>query len=155
MQVSYYQLQELHFAYCYHAYLHWRTHRRRAYPELVGLDRAALHALVEPLGIHVFECDSRPKECRALVSLRPEESLSACASKLKGQVSKWLRQRLGLHEPATLLARGYFACTAGGATRPRVEAYLDTQGEHHGYSERMLPPVFVQMIQPDPASPPW
>ena len=72
MQVSYYQLQELHFAYCYHAYLHWRTHRRRAYPELVGLDRAALHALVEPLGIHVFECDSRPKECRALVSLRPE-----------------------------------------------------------------------------------
>jgi len=155
MQVLEYNLQELQFAYSYHAYLHWRTHRRKPYPDLVNLDQATLHALVEPLGIHIFECDSRPQECRILVSLRPCEPLSACASKVKGPVSKWLRQRLGLQVPTTLLARGYLACTSGSATRQRVEDYLDTQGEHHGYSQRTVPPVYITTFQPEAEPQPW
>ena len=90
MQASDYELKQLQFAYAYHAYLHWRTHRRKPYQQLTDLDQLALHALGEPLGLHVLECNSQPTECRALVSLRPGEALSACASKLKGQVSKWL-----------------------------------------------------------------
>ena len=96
MQIPDYQPDEVQFAYCYHAFLHWRTHRRKHYADLSALDRAILHSLVEPYGIHLLECDCQPTESRALVSLRPDESLSACASKLKGRVSKWLRERLGL-----------------------------------------------------------
>jgi REP element-mobilizing transposase RayT len=155
MQVRDYELPELHFAYAYHAYLHWRTHRRKPYADLLALDQPALHALVQPLGIHVFECDSRPTETRVLLSLQPSESLSACASKLKGRVSKWLREQLGLRDPTTLLARGYFACTAGGSTTGKVEAYLEAQGDHHGYSQRPLAPVFVRTWQPDREPEPW
>jgi REP element-mobilizing transposase RayT len=81
--------------------------------------------------------------------------MSACASKLKGQVSKWLRERLGLGQPTTLLARGYFACTSGDATTQKAEAYLEAQSEHHGYAERALPPVFVQTYDPDREIQPW
>jgi REP element-mobilizing transposase RayT len=155
MQVSEYQREELHFAYAYHVYLHWRTHRRKPFADLATLDCATLDTWVQPLGLHLLECDSQPIETRALVSLRPDEPVSACASKLKGQVSKWLRQQLRLQTPATLLARGYFACTAGVTTTGKVEAYLETQGEHHGYSQRVLPPVFVQTFQPDREPQPW
>jgi REP element-mobilizing transposase RayT len=155
MQVADYRLEELRFAYCYHAFLHWRTHRRKPYPPLTILDKNTLHALVEPLGLHVLECDNRPTECRVLTSLQPAESVSACASKLKGRVSKWLRQQVGLQEAQALLARGYFACTSGGTTAQRVEAYLDAQSDHHGYSQRILPPVFANTYQPDAESQPW
>jgi REP element-mobilizing transposase RayT len=155
MQVKDFELQELHFAYCYHAYLHWRTHRRKPYPVLATLNGLTLHSLVESIGIHVLECVSQPTETRALVSLRPEETMSGCASKLKGQASKWLRQQLGLQQPTTLLARGYFASTSGGTTPQKVEAYLQDQGEHHGYCHRVLPPIFVQTYQPDGVEQPW
>jgi putative transposase len=155
VQVRDYELSELHFAYACHAYLRWSTHRRKAYAPPLALYRPTFHALVEPLGVHVLECDSRPTETRVLVSLRPTESLSAAAGKLKGQASKWLRQRLGLDEPTTLLARGYFACTAGGATTDKVEAYLESQSEHHHYDRRPLSPVWVQSWQPEREPQPW
>jgi len=79
-----------------------------------------------------------------LASLLPNESVSACVSKLKGQVSKWLRDKLGLSAPANLLSNGYFACTTGQSTTEAVFRYLDQQGQHHGYDQRPHPPVFVQ-----------
>jgi REP element-mobilizing transposase RayT len=33
-----------------------------------------------------------------------------------------------------------------------VDAYLSEQGEHHGYSQRLLPPVYVQTFAVDPAT---
>jgi REP element-mobilizing transposase RayT len=36
-----------------------------------------------------------------------------------------------------------------------VEAYLQVQGEHHGYSQRVLPPPLVQTYQPDGVEQPW
>jgi REP element-mobilizing transposase RayT len=66
-----------------------------------------------------------------------------------------LREQLGLQEATALLARGYFACTSGGTTAPRVEAYLDAQSDHHGYSQRILAPVFVNTYQPDAEAQPW
>jgi REP element-mobilizing transposase RayT len=146
-----YRADELRFAFCYHTYLRWCTHRLRSYPALAQLDRTALQQLVERFSIHVLECQSEPKGARVLVSLQPQESVSACASKLKGQTSKWLREALGYDQPQTLLSKGYFASTCGKSERSQVESYLSGQGDHHGYSERTIPPVYVESFPPSPA----
>src|SRR5258705_13230354 len=82
-----------------------------------------------------------------LVSLQPQETIAACGSKLKGRVSKWLNEKVGSTQPLQLLGRGYFACTVGKSIREEVERYLDNQGEHHQYSKRQLPPVFVERYE--------
>jgi REP element-mobilizing transposase RayT len=81
-----------------------------------------------------------------LLSLRPEDSLSAGVSKIKGQASKWLRRNsTGSDAHERLFSRGYFAVTTGKSTRESVEAYLEAQGRHHGYDARWArPPVFVE-----------
>jgi hypothetical protein len=76
--------------------------------------------------------------------LKPDESVSACAGKIKGRISKWLREQLHLAEPRKLLSRGYFACTTGKPSAEAVDQYLEQQGEHHGYASRPHPPLFVQ-----------
>jgi REP element-mobilizing transposase RayT len=138
-----YCLDELHFAYCYHAYFRWNTHRLRSWSALARLDQATLQPLVGPLSLQVLECTSGPTEVRALVSLQPQEPVSVCASKLKGQTSKWLRTALGAQAPGHLLSKGYFACTSGKSEAAAVAHYLEGQGEHHGYSNRVIPPLFV------------
>src|ERR1700730_2548404 len=100
-----YQLAELHFAYCYHAYLRWGTHRVKPCPPLARLGRTALQELADPFGIRISECQGGATEVRLLVSLKPEESVSACASKLKGRTSRWLREARGLEEASSLLAK--------------------------------------------------
>jgi REP element-mobilizing transposase RayT len=139
-----YPPDELRFACCYHVYVRWSTHRLRPQAPLARLDQPTLGALVERFGLHVLVCESGPKEVRALVSLRPEDSVAACASKLKGQTSRWLRETLGLTQAQDLLSKGYFACTSGQSERAQVERYLSDQGEHHGYTERVRPPVHVE-----------
>jgi REP element-mobilizing transposase RayT len=57
-----YTADELHFAYCYHVYLRWSTHRLRPHTPLAQLNQAALHALVERFGLHVLVCESSPTE---------------------------------------------------------------------------------------------
>jgi putative transposase len=91
-----------------------------------------------------LEVAAAPTEVRVLVSLRPTESLAACAGKLKGRTSRWLRTELGLQGPAPLLSKGYFAWTSGKSTAAQVQAYLDLQGEHHGYAGRRLPPIYTE-----------
>ncbi len=138
-----YCLDEIHFAYSYHAYLRWNTHCLSPFPALACLDQATLQLLVDRFSLQVLECASSSTEVRTLVSLQPQESLSACASKLKGQTSKWLRETLGERAPEQLLSKGYFACTSGRSEAKQVEHYLEGQGEHHGYSNRVIPPLFV------------
>jgi REP element-mobilizing transposase RayT len=144
MLISDYQLDDLRFAYCYHAYLRWQTHWLRPYPSLARLDAAVLQSLVERFALRILECESESTEVRVLMSLQPQETLAACASKLKGQTSKWLRHVLGQEQPESLLAKGYFACTAGRSTAAQVDQYLAGQAEHHGYEQRMRPPVHVE-----------
>jgi REP element-mobilizing transposase RayT len=139
-----YTPEELRFAYCYHVYLRWATHRRRPQPPLARLNQPTLGALVERFGLHVLVCESGPTEVRALLSLRPEEAVATCTSKLKGQTSRWLREALGLSQPLDLLSKGYFACTSGKSEREQIERYLSDQGEHHGYAQRVRPPVHVE-----------
>ena len=139
-----YQREELRFAYCYRAYLRWSTHRGAACPPLASLDQTLLSSIASRYEIRVLESASDARDLLTLVSLKPTETISACASKLKGQVSKWLNKALQLEQPADLLSRGYFACTVGQSTSDAVEQYLSLQSEHHGYAGRVLPPVYVE-----------
>jgi REP element-mobilizing transposase RayT len=82
-----------------------------------------------------------------LVSLEPTETISTCASKMKGRVSKWLSEELKLIEPEHLVSRGYFARTVGKSKPELIEEYLERQASHHGYDKRKLPPVFVKEYQ--------
>jgi REP element-mobilizing transposase RayT len=111
---------------------------------MAGMDQAVLENIASKYGIRVLECASNATDLLALVSLKPEETISACTGKLKGQLSKWLREAQHLTEPTEQLSNGYFACTVGKSTREAVEEYLSRQSEHHGYAERVSPPIFVE-----------
>jgi len=144
MLIQPYLLNELHFAYCYRVYLRWRTHRARPITQMAGLDQTVLESIASKYAVHVLECASSATDLLTLVSLKPEETISACTGKLKGQLSKWLREAQQLTQPTEQLSNGYFACTVGKSTREAVEQYLSLQSEHHGYAERALPPIFVE-----------
>jgi len=148
MRMQEYSADELRFAYCYHCYLHWSTSCLRPYHPLADLDLATFRDLVSEHDIHVLEFASDPTQVRVLVSLKPSESLSACASKLKGRTSLWLRKALALEQARNLLGKGYFACTAGKSTRAQIDQYLSGQGQHHSYGDRILPPIFVEQFVP-------
>lgn len=151
MLIQPYQLDELRFAFCYRVYYRWLTHRSKPQRKLRNLSQAALESLLQPYGIHVLEASATDREIRVLVSLSPSESVAVAASKMKGRVSVWLREQLGLQQAEKLLSRGYFACTTGHSTTDAVDQYLDRQGEHHGYADRARPPVFVQRYPLSPA----
>ena len=142
-----YRPHELRFAYCYRVYLRWRTHRNLPRAPLARLDRAVLEGLAGQYQIRVLECASDAIELLTTVSLQPAETISGCASKLKGRVSKWLREALHWEQRTHLLSKGYFARTVGKSRRESVEQYLGRQGEHHGYAQRRLPPVFVEQYE--------
>ena len=143
MLIQSYQLEELHFACCFRVYYRWRTYRATLQPALLRLDRETLDSLLQEYGIHILEASASESDVEVLASLLPPETAAACASKMKGRVSKWLRGQSGLPQERKLLSRGYFACTTGTSTAQAVLAYLESQGEHHGYMSRPLPPVFV------------
>jgi putative transposase len=147
MFIQPYIQEEMRFAYCYRVYLRWRTHRARPLAPLAELDRAVLANIANKYGIRVLESASNATDLLALVSLKPEETISACTGKLKGQLSKWLREAQQLANPAEQLSNGYFACTVGKSPREAIEQYLSRQSEHHGYAERALPPIFVESYE--------
>lgn len=134
-----YSLDELKFAYAYHLYLRWQMHRNRISESLAQLNTVTLQSLVLHHSIHILKCKATNHDVRLLVSLRPSDAAAAAEGRIKGQAAKWLRQQSGER-----FARGYFACTSGKSTANQVDAYLASQGEHHGYSNRGLPPVFVE-----------
>jgi REP element-mobilizing transposase RayT len=113
------------------------------------LDKSVLAALTNNYGIHVLDCATNPTDLLAEVSLKPMETISSAASKLKGRVSSWLSTELKLQKPANLLSRGYFACTVGKSTSSDVDKYLNSQGEHHGYAVRRLPPIYLARFELD------
>jgi len=150
MRLYKYQPHEIHFAFCYRVYFSWRTHRALPLSPLTTLQRRTLDALLEPYNIRVLECVTNATELKCIVSLKPLEPISGCASKLKGKVSKWLKDELKLAQPESLLSKGYFACTTGKSRSKIVERYLSSQAKHHGYSNRFLPPIFVEQYRLSP-----
>ena len=147
MRLFNYQPHEIHFAFCYRVYFSWQTYRRLKFSPLANLHRTTLDDLLRPYDIRVLECVTSATELRCIVSLKPAETISVCASKLKGRVSKWLREELKYSDPQALLSKGYFATTTGKTKRKVVDRYLSLQAEHHGYSRRLLPPIFVDQYR--------
>jgi REP-associated tyrosine transposase len=143
-----YSVDEVQFAYCNRIFLRWRTHRNRPILALAALDQCTLSEIAAQYGLEILQSESSQNELMAQVSMKPNESISTCASKLKGQVSKWVRLKLALETPHDLLSKGYFACTVGDTTSAAVEAYLLKQCEHHGYASRVLPPVYLREYEP-------
>jgi len=144
MLIQPYQLAELRFACCFRVYYRWRTHRGVSQPALSALTQETLASLVAEYGIHILEASAGQSDVKVLASFGPSETVAAGAGKMKGRVSKWLREELKLPQKEKLLSRGYFACTTGASTADAVQAYLDKQGEHHGYTSRARPPIFVE-----------
>ena len=101
MLLQRYILNELHFAYCYRVYFRWRTHYAKPIAPLASLNTAILRELLDEYGIHVLECMGDATDVLTHVSLKPTESISSCASKIKGRVSKWLREELRLQQPTS------------------------------------------------------
>jgi len=148
-----YEPHELRFAWCYRVYCRWQTRRTRPEPALAGLTAETLDAMLQPYDVRILECSASETDIRLLASLSPTETLAACAGKIKGRVSKWLRAQLPLlrRNEDRLLSRGYFACTTGQSTAQSVDGYLQSQGEHHGYLSGPCPPVFVARYPLTPA----
>jgi REP element-mobilizing transposase RayT len=147
MRLFDYQPHEIHFAFCYRVYFSWQTYRRIPVSPLATLRRTMLNSLLHAYNIRVLECVTSATELRCIVSLKPTEAISVCASKLKGRVSKWLSAELQITEPHSMLSKGYFAYTTGKVKSRVVERYLSLQAEHHGYSHRILPPIFVEQYR--------
>ena len=121
MRLHKYQPHELSFAFCYRVYFSWKTSRGQSIPKLKHLARSTLDALLRPYNIRVLVCATDETVLRCIVSLHPIESISACASKLKGRLSHWLSEQLELTQPTSLLSKGYSACTVGKAKGIAIE----------------------------------
>ena len=136
-------LKEISWAYQLHYHLCFRTHRRVAFFS----DQSRLAFLSEQLAeisqlneLHLLEKDCQSEHVQLLLSLRPDQQISDALKRLKGRSSAAICQRYGLAPP--LWARGYLARSAGRVNVQAVKRYLATQAEHHGYANRVLPPVF-------------
>ena len=133
-----YSRDDIAFAYCYHIYLAFKTHKNIPITKIIDL--ATLNSLVEAKQIRVLELFANQTSFKLLASLRPETSVAAAAGMNKGQISKWING----DKPSKCLSRGYFTCTSGKARQEEIDEYLDRQGDHHNYSSRINPPIFVQ-----------
>jgi hypothetical protein len=135
--------RKLGLAYCHRVHFRFQTHCRLPQPCLEALRRDEFQAIPTPYGLHLLDVASDEVDLFCQLSLRPEECVAACASKFKGRLSKWPRTAPGLDLPTKLLGAGYLACTLGAPTSRGIVGCTGRQGEHHGYSDRPLPPVFV------------
>lgn len=144
MLIQPYEREVLQFAWCHRVYFRWRTWRRHEFPAVQDLTIDRLREILAPYKIHPLEFSSNTNDMRLLASLRPADSVSVAASKIKGRMNAEISlSSAGLNSTKSL-ARGYFAITVGKSTASAIESYLEKQGEHHGYAHRTLPPVFVR-----------
>ncbi|MGE0886907.1 MAG: IS200/IS605 family transposase [Blastocatellales bacterium] len=144
----------LKWAYQIHYYVCFRTHRRRAcFAEERNVE-TLISALAEICQRHEYRLlESRvyPDHVRLLLSLRPEQVVSAAIQTVKTNASRECNRQSGLTAP--LWARGYLARSVGRVPLSIVKQYLDQQTEHHGYAKRAKPPVFrYRAEEPAPLS---
>ncbi|MDP1545645.1 MAG: IS200/IS605 family transposase [Anaerolineales bacterium] len=146
MNIASFSADELAFAWCNRIYFAFHTHRRKPIQCLQQLDKESLEELLDPYGIHLLEFNNTEIESRALVSLTVSDSASSAASKIKGRLSKWISNNYGgaPEEKHQWLGRGYFATTTGKSAAEEVAAYLERQGEHHGYGSVPQSPVYIR-----------
>ncbi len=147
MLIQPYHLDELKFAWNFHAYICSRTYYRQPFAALRQLNKETLIELLEPYDLRVLESTTDEIEFRVLLSLSYRESIATAASKLKGRISKWINSHSIATTKSKTLARGFFAVTSGKSTDEQIAEYLGRQSEHHGYEERARPPVYVRTFE--------
>lgn len=129
----------LRWAYQLHYYLCFRTHRRRP----VLRDRE-IAEIVKDICVchefHLLDYEPYPDQLRCLVSLRPDQSVSKAIQTLKTNASR--QWNIEMQAVPPLWARGYFARSVGKVRLQAVRQYLSEQSAHHGYDQRVLPPVY-------------
>ena len=150
MLLQAYTPDELKFAYCCHVYFRWHTRWRTPHAGLARITSESIEK--QRADIHVLNIESSDTDLALLASLRPSDSVSTGASKLKGAVSKIARQNIPNQGPDRILGKGYFACTVGPRTSDELDRYLETQSAHHGYRRHTSPPTFVRTWPDDGAS---
>ena len=95
-------------------------------------------------GIRILNVEADGVELALLASLQPTDSVATGASKIKGAVSKNLKELATSSSMSPPLGTGYFACTTGPRTSGELNRYLEDQCEHHGYHTRRNPPVYLR-----------
>jgi len=133
----------LTWAYQLHYYLCFRTHRRKLVFASDRVVNALQQLLNEISGKHEFsllEDKTYSNQLRCLFSLQPSQTIAKTIQILKSNSARELAKAFEL--PIPLWARGYMARSAGHVRTSGVRNYLETQAEHHGYANRILPPVF-------------
>jgi len=131
----------LRWAYQLHYYLCFRTRRKR--PLFAGNLTAMSEQLKEICAMHdyhLLDYQAYSDQIRFLVSLQPSQRISKVIQTIKSNASRELSQQLDL--PSPVWARGYFARSAGRVKLDTIKKYLEDQSEHHGYANRILPPVY-------------
>src|SRR5258705_3934241 len=89
---------------------------------------------------HLLKTEISPDHLRLLLSLKPDQKVSQAVKMLKGNLSREFGSAfagdLERHRTKSLLARGYFARTAGKVKLDLARKYVETQVSHHGYKGR-------------------
>jgi putative transposase len=135
--------KEISWAYQLHYHICFRTHRRRPFfkdPSRIASLSRSLTELCNVNNIHLLEKSCQPEHVQLVLSLRPSQVIADLLKRLKGRSSAEICKEFGLEPP--LWARGYLARSTGRVRVQAVKRYLASQAEHHGYSNRVLPPIF-------------
>ena len=133
----------LTWAYQLHYYLCFRTHRRKqifASTEVQEKLTALLSEIAENHDYHLLDHQTYSNQLRCLLSLRPSHAVAKVVQILKCNSARELARQFAFSIP--FWASGYAARSSGRVRTSAVRAYLEKQTEHHGYANRVLPPVF-------------
>ena len=124
-------LSELNWAYQLHYYLCFRTRYRLPFSDADQLN-LSLAEVCRRHDYHLLRSKFYSNHVRCLLSLKPQDSISAVVRTLKANSSP----RAGFWQT------GYLAKTIGRVRIGSVRQYIEDQSQHHGYATRLLPPVF-------------
>lgn len=135
-------LNTISWAYQLHYYLCFRTRRSKSIfitPEHIEALEAALHEICERHEYHLLQSKVYPDHLRCLLSLRPAQAISKVIQTIKANSARIFGVQFALAPP--LWGRGYLARSVGRVRIGVVKEYISRQSEHHGYDNRVHPPV--------------
>ena len=134
----------LTWAYQLHYYLCFRTHRRKQVFASAGVEKRLADLLAEISAnhdYHLLDHQTYSNQLRCLLSLRPSHAVAKVVQILKCNSARELSFSI------PLWASGYAARSSGRIRTSAVRAYLEKQATHHGYANRVLPPIFKYRAQ--------
>jgi REP-associated tyrosine transposase len=131
--------ESLNWAYQLHYYICFRSHlRKRLYTSSTSQEKlnTRLLEICQRHDYHLLQSKWHSSQIRILLSLRPDQAISKVIQTLKPNLAS------ACDQVSPVWARGFLAKSTGRVNRETVRRYLTAQTEHHGYAQRLLPPVF-------------